>query len=299
LVLKTNSYSFMNRRTLLHHTALLTAVCLAENLDAFSMTKTNVRKRYPLGACDWSLGRACTPDVFEYAKKMGLDGVQLSYNSRKDETYLLRPENQQAIREASKKSGVKIASLAIGQLNSVPLKSEPKTVDWVSGSIDAAKALGVKVVLLAFFSNNDLRNDDTGKKVVIERLKQLAPKAEKQGIILAIESYLSAQEHLDIIDAVGSRNVQVYYDPRNAADAGNDPYTEIPMLGKRKLICEVHLKENEFLLGQGSIDWPRIRQLLDEINFKGWAHIEGAVPKGKTVDESYPLNVSYAKKIFG
>lgn len=295
MVVKTNSYSFMNRRTLLRHTALLTAVCLAENIDAFS----GMRKRYPLGACDWSLQRACTPDAFEYAKKMGLDGVQLSYNSRKDETYLLRPENQQAMREASKKSGVKIASLAIGQLNSVPLKSEPKTVEWVSGSIDAAKALGVKVVLLAFFSNNDLRNDNAGKKVVIERLKQLAPKAEKQGVILAIESYLSAQEHLDIIDAVGSKNVQVYYDPRNAADAGHDPYTEIPMLGKRKLICEVHLKENDFLLGQGSIDWPRIRQLLDEINFKGWAHIEGAVPKGKTVDESYPLNVSYAKKIFG
>ena len=285
----------MNRRTILRHTVLLTAVCLAENINVFS----GVRKRYPLGACDWSLHHSCTPEVFEYAKKMGLDGVQLSYNSKKDETYLLRPENQQAMREASKKSGVKIASLAIGQLNSIPLKSEPKTVDWVSGSIDAAKALGVKVVLLAFFSNNDLRNDDTGKKVVIERLKQLAPKAEKQGIILAIESYLSAQEHLDIIDAVGSRNVKVYYDPRNAADAGHDPYTEIPMLGKRKLICEVHLKENDFLLGQGSIDWPRIRQLLDEINFKGWAHIEGAVPKGKTVDESYPLNVSYAKKIFG
>ncbi len=284
----------MNRRDALYQTALLAAICL----DSFSMA-ANVRKHYKIGACDWSLGRSCTPNVFEYAKKMGLDGVQLSYNSRKDETYLLRPENQQAMLEASKKLGVKIASLAIGQLNSVPLKSESKTVEWVSGSIDAAKALGVKVVLLAFFSNGDLRNDDAGKKVVIERLRQLVPKAEKQGVILAIESYLSAQEHLEIIDAIGSRNVQVYYDPRNAADAGHDPYTEIPLLGKRKLICEVHLKENDFLLGQGSIDWPRIRQLLDEINFKGWAQIEGAVPKGKTVDESYPYNVSYVKKIFG
>ncbi|MFN8345032.1 MAG: sugar phosphate isomerase/epimerase family protein [Spirosomataceae bacterium] len=289
----------MNRRTLLRQTALLTAVWLAENIDAFSMAGIGVRKRYSLGACDWSLGHSCTPEVFEYAKKMGLDGVQLSYNSRKDETYLLRPENQQAMREAARKAGVQIASLAIGQLNSVPLKSEPKTAEWVSGSIDAAQALGVKVVLLAFFSKGDLRNDPEGKKSVIERLKQLAPKAEKQGVILAIESYLSAPEHLEIIDAVGSKNVQVYYDPRNAADAGHDPYAEIPLLGKRKLICEVHLKENEFLLGQGSIDWPRIRQLLDEVDFKGWAHIEGAVPKGKTVDESYPLNVTYARKIFG
>ena len=286
----------MNRRDALRQTALLSATYFTAPFDPLS---DSLRRSYPLGACDWSLQRACNPAVFMYAKKIGLDGVQLSYNSRSDESYLARPENQQAMLEAAKKSGVKIASLAIGELNRVPLKSEARTVDWVSGSIDAAKALKVKVVLLAFFSQGDLRNDEAGKKVVIERLKSLMPKAEKQGITLAIESYLSAQEHLDIIEAVGSPNLKVYYDPRNAADAGHDPYTEIPLLGKRKLICEVHLKENGALLGQGSIDWPRIRQLLNEIHFKGWAQLEGAMPPGKTLDEAYPRNVQYARKIVG
>ncbi|WP_028524322.1 sugar phosphate isomerase/epimerase family protein [Runella limosa] len=286
----------MNRRDALRQTALLSATYFTAPFDPLS---DSLRRSYPLGACDWSLQRACNPAVFMYAKKIGLDGVQLSYNSRSDESYLLRPENQQVMLEAAKKSGVKIASLAIGELNRVPLKSEARTVDWVSGSIDAAKALKVKVVLLAFFSQGDLRNDEAGKKVVIERLKSLIPKAEKQGITLAIESYLSAQEHLDIIEAVDSPNLKVYYDPRNAADAGHDPYTEIPLLGKRKLICEVHLKENGALLGQGSIDWPRIRQLLNEIHFKGWAQLEGAMPPGKTLDEAYPQNVQYARKIVG
>lgn len=286
----------MNRRDALRQTALLSATYFTAPFDPLS---DSLRRSYPLGACDWSLQRACNPAVFTYAKKIGLDGVQLSYNSRSDESYLLRPENQQAMLEAAKKSGVKIASLAIGELNRVPLKSEARTVEWVSGSIDAAKALKVKVVLLAFFSQGDLRNDEAGKKVVIERLKSLMPKAEKQGVTLAIESYLSAQEHLDIIEAVGSPNLKVYYDPRNAADAGHDPYTEIPLLGQRKLICEVHLKENGLLLGQGSIDWPRIRQLLNEIHFKGWAQLEGAMPPGKTLDEAYPQNVQYARKIVG
>lgn len=286
----------MNRRDALRQTALLSATYFTAPFDPLS---DSLRRSYLLGACDWSLQRACNPAVFTYAKKIGLDGVQLSYNSRSDESYLLRPENQQAMLEAAKKSGVKIASLAIGELNRVPLKSEARTVEWVSGSIDAAKALKVKVVLLAFFSQGDLRSDEAGKKVVIERLKSLMPKAEKQGVTLAIESYLSAQEHLDIIEAVGSPNLKVYYDPRNAADAGHDPYTEIPLLGQRKLICEVHLKENGLLLGQGSIDWPRIRQLLNEIHFKGWAQLEGAMPPGKTLDEAYPQNVQYARKIVG
>ena len=285
----------MNRREAISHLSLLSTTLLSAR-DAFSMTALS---NYKIGACDWSLHRNCNPDAFDYAKKIGLEGVQVSYNSKTDENYLSRSENQQAIIAASQRTGVKIASLAIGMLNEVPLKSEAKTVDWISGSIDAAKAVGVNVILLAFFGKGDLRKDDAGKKTVIERFKQLMPQAEKQGIILGIESYLSAQEHIEIIDAVASPNLQVYYDPRNSADAGYDIYREIPMLGKRKLICEIHLKDNEFLLGQGSMDWPRIKGLLDETGYKGWAQIEWSQPKGKSLEECYPQNVSYAKKIFG
>lgn len=282
----------MNRRT-----AILQLPFLISAIQATAATTQ--KKKVRIGACDWSLNRACNPEVFEYAQKLGLDGIQLSYNSRKDHTYLARPEVQQAMLDASKRTGVKIASIGIAMMNEIPLKSDPRPVEWISKSIDAAKALGVKVVLLAFFSKGDLRNDDAGKKVVIEKLKEVAPKAEKEGIVLAIESYLSAQEHLDIIEAVGSRAIRVYYDPRNAADAGHDPYTEIPLLGKQKLICEIHLKDNDKLLGQGSLDWPRIKKLLDEVRFRGWAQIEWSVPKGKTMEDSYPQNVQYARSVFG
>lgn len=283
----------MKRREALVQIPLL--VSLVSSLDAFGAKK----KRFQIGACDWSINRSCTPDAFDYAQQIGLEGIQLSYNSKKDETYLSRPENQQAMLAASRRTGVKIASLAIGELNNTPLKSEARTVEWISGSINAAQAIGVKVVLLAFFSKGDLRNDEAGKKTVIERLKQLAPQAEKQGVILGIESYLSAKEHIEIIEAVGSPNVRVYYDPRNAADAGFDPYEEILMLGQKKLICEVHLKDNAAMLGQGTLDWPRIKKLLDKVRFKGWAQIEWSVPKDKKMEDCYPQNVEYAKKVFG
>ncbi len=57
----------------------------------------------------------------------------------------------------------------------------------------------------------NLRNDETGKKEVIQRLKKVAPKAERMGIILGVESYLNAKEHLDIIEQVGSKNVKALY----------------------------------------------------------------------------------------
>lgn len=253
--------------------------------------------RWQLGACDWSLGKGLNPEAFERAQQIGLQGVQVSYNTGKDAVGLSDPGTLQAIREAARRTGVKIASLAIGELNRVPYKSEPRTEAWVWNSVDAAKALGVQVVLLAFFAENDLRNDDAGKKVVVERLKKVAPHAAKQGITLGIESYLSAPEHLAIIEAVGSPAIKVYYDFRNAADAGYDPYQELPLLGK-EMICELHLKENGSRLGEGTLDWPRIAELVDKVGYRGWMHIEGATPKGADVVECYRQNRKYLETLF-
>jgi sugar phosphate isomerase/epimerase len=194
---------------------------------------------------------------------------------------------------------VAIASLAIGELNKVPFKSEEKTEQWVSDSIDVAKALDVKVILLAFFDKNDLRNDERGKKEVVRRLKLVARKAEQLGITLGIESYLSAEEHMEIIQQVGSKSIKVYYDFRNSADAGYDVIKEIQWLGK-DMICELHMKENGFLLGKGTLDWTKICETLLKMDFvgSGWMQIEGATPKGGNVIESYKHNVEHLKRCF-
>jgi L-ribulose-5-phosphate 3-epimerase len=250
-----------------------------------------------LGACDWSVGKALNPEAFDRAKAIGLQGIQVSYNTGKDPVGLSDPATLKSIQEASARTGIKVSSLAIGELNRVPYKSRPETEQWVWNSVDAAKALGVGVVLLAFFSDGDLRQDEAGKKTVIERLKKVAPHAEKLGVTLGIESYLTAQEHIDIIDAVGSRAVKVYYDFRNAADAGNDVFKEVPMLGK-ELICELHMKENGFRLGEGTMNWPEIAKMVKDINYQGWMQIEGATPQGADIVTCYQQNRKYLESLF-
>ena len=56
--------------------------------------------------------------------------------------HLRRPEVQKAYLEAAKRTGLEIASLAIGEMNSVPLKSDPRAAEWLADSIDVCKALG-------------------------------------------------------------------------------------------------------------------------------------------------------------
>ncbi len=253
------------------------------------------RRRYKLGACDWSIGQMGEPAAFEVARQIGLDGVQVSLGTAANDMRLRQPEVQKQYKEAARRAGLQPSSLAIGELNSIPYKSDPRTVPWVSDSIDVARAMGVRVVLLAFFSNDDLRGDKPGVDEVVRRLKAVAPKAEKAGVALGIESWLSAQQHLDIIERVGSPAVQVYYDVCNSNDMGYDIYSEIRRLGKR--ICEFHAKENGALLGQGKVNFKKVRAAMDDIQYSGWIQIEGAVPPGKPMLESYQANCKFMRGI--
>lgn len=255
------------------------------------------KRRFRIGACDWSIGKMGDPAAFEVGKQIGLDGVQVSLGTAANQMRLRQPAVQGEYKAAAKKAGLEIASLAIGELNSIPYKSDPRTVEWVRDSIDVCQSLGVRVVLLAFFSQDDLRGDKPGIDEVVKRLKAVAPKAEKAGVTLGIESWLSAQQHLEILERVGSPAVQVYYDLCNSNDMGYNIYQEIRTLGKR--ICEFHAKENGALLGQGKVDFKKVRAALDDIGYTGWVQIEGAVPAGQPMLESYQANCKFMRGILG
>ncbi|MEK6482275.1 sugar phosphate isomerase/epimerase family protein [Catalinimonas sp. 4WD22] len=284
----------ISRRRMLKESAVVAgALSCAPLYPLFASEK----RTYQIGACDWSIGHHSEVEAMATAQKIGLDGVQISLGKTENNMHLRQKEIQQAYKEAVKKYKVKVSSLAIGELNQVPYKSAPETIAWVSDSIDVAKAMEVSVVLLAFFGNGDLKGDTQGTQEVIRRLKEVAPKAESQGITLGIESWLSADEHLEIIEAVGSPNVRVYYDVANSHKMGYDIYEEMQRLGS-EYICEVHAKENGYLLGKGQIDFERVKAILDDINYQGWVIIEGAIPEGMEMMEAYQANCQYVQSVF-
>ena len=287
----------LTRRELIKQSAWL--VAFAAGPFAMSAGNVNGKKHFRIGACDWSLGKSSDPGAFELAKQIGLNGIMVNMGSEKDDLHLREKNVQQQYLDASRRTGIKISSIAIAELNNVPYKSDPRTEEWVWDSVDTARNLLAPVVLLAFFHKNDLRNDSAGKKEVISRLKKVAPHAEKNGIILGIESYLNADEHIEIIDQVGSKNVKVYYDFRNTADAGFDTVQEFKKLGP-EMICELHMKENGFLLGKGSLDWTAIANAVNETGYygDGWMQIESAKPDGTPVVESYKHNLQFLKNTF-
>jgi len=294
-IFPTMKSTLLSRRTMLSRSALAVAG-LAGAGEWAPLFAASGKRRFKIGACDWSIGKMADPGAFAVAKEIGLDGVQVSLGTVANDMHLRQAVVQQSYKDAARAAGLEVASLAIGELNGVPYKSDPRTVAWVSDSIEVCRALGVKTVLLAFFNSGDLKGDQAGTDEVVRRLKEVAPKAKQAGVVLGIESWLSADEHLDILERVGSPAVQVYYDVCNSNDRGYDIYREIRKLG-RKRICEVHAKENGALLGQGKVDFKRVRAALDEIGYTGWVQIEGAVPAGQPMLESYRANCKFLRGV--
>lgn len=253
-------------------------------------------KGFKIGACDWTLEKQIDPGCFELAHRLGLDGVQLSLNSLDKQVHLQDPQIRKVYLDAAEKYGMEIPSIAIGELNNVPVKgNDPRAEQWISECIDVCKAMNARVILVPFFVDGVLKNDAAGTAVVVEKFKRLAPKAEKAGVYLSIESTLSAEEHMDIIDRVGSPMVKVYYDVCNSTRGGYDIFKEIRMLGSN--IVEFHAKDYDDLYGKGPIDFVKVRQAIDDIGYRGWLVTEGGkMPLG--LEESLHYDVQYLRKIF-
>jgi len=288
------SHRHMTRREMLAGTAGLVASLAISSCT--SMKGSPGRPRgFKLGVCDWTIGKATNPESLEMAKRIGLDGVQVDFGRGQQDLPLFNTDLQRRFLEASKQHGVEIASLAMGVLNNVPYKSDPRAEQWVTKAIEVSQAMGNKVILIAFFGKGDLVNDDKGIETVVARLRTAAPKAEKAGVILGIESQLSAEQHLDIIRRVGSTSVRVYYDVANSQGMRYDINQEIRTLGSQ--ICEFHAKDNTDLYGKGSIDFGKVRESMDAIGYRGWLVMEGTkMPLG--VEESCRYDAQYLRGIF-
>ena len=283
----------LNRRTFMK-TGALTMLPMFGSLT--DLLADESKRQYKVGICDWSLpGYMANPKQFEVAKRLGFQGVQLAYTLA-GEFSLHNKENCSLFSVAAKEQNMEIASLAAVFFNERPFAREADAELWVSDCLDVMQILQVKQVLLAFFSNGELKDKPDDQKATIEKLKRLAPKAEKLGKILAVESYLNAEEHLRIIDAVGSDAVKIYYDMQNMLNKGYDVYEDMLQLGKRKLISQVHLKDDKGRLETNNIDWPKVKKTLEKIDYVDWLIVEGAV--SGNWEESQMANAAYVRKLF-
>lgn len=266
----------------------------------FADSKTD----FPIGACDWSIGMKQDIAAFDVAKKIGIEGLQVSFSNPGSDYDLRDQKVREQYYQRVEDTGIRIASLGMGILNQIPLSTAPEAIGWVDEVIDVMAKMqkeqpdkAPEVCLLAFFGKGDINGKPDLMDSVIQKLKTVSGKAEDHGVIFGIESLLSADDHLKLIDGVDSKAIQVYYDSANSDRMGYNIYEEVEQIGGER-ICEVHCKENGALLGGGKIDFEKFRNSLTKADYKGWLIIEGAMPKEAEVVEAYAKNYRFLDQVF-
>ncbi len=267
-------------------------------LQLAAATAAFARRDKPLriGITDWNLNLGADPAAVPLAKKLSFDGVQISFG-RKIVDNKMPVDNPEIIARylaLSRDYAIPIDGTCVDRLHDNGLKSDKLAPKWVLDSIRLTKQLGTQVLLLPFFGKWALETQ-AEKDYTADALKDLAPEAEKAGVILGIEDTISAQDNARILDKVASKHLQVYYDVGNSTQAGFDPVTEIRWLGKNR-ICQIHLKDNPHYLGEGAIEFAPILHTIRDIGFTGYANLEtDAHPE--TLESDLRRNLIYIREL--
>jgi L-ribulose-5-phosphate 3-epimerase len=247
--------------------------------------------KFKVGVTDWNLRQTAKVESVALAKRIGFEGVQISIGRQMQ---LKEPQLQQAFLDESKRAQFPIASVCLDILHVNGLKSDPLGQRWVAESIPIAKTMGVKVILLPFFGRWALKTTDE-MDYVGDALREIAPVAEKAGVILGLEDTISARDNVRIMERSKSPAVLTYYDVGNSTQNGFNIIEEIRWLGRER-ICEVHLKDNPNFLGQGKIDFPAVVDALADIGFDKWAQLETDSPT-RSVEDDMNVNLKYIRGV--
>jgi L-ribulose-5-phosphate 3-epimerase len=271
--------SMLTRRGFVGLGACASAAYLASGLRVFA---ARAGAKFKVGVTDWNLKLEGKLEAVALAKKLGFDGVQVSIGKGEDKLPLSDPALQKAYLDESKRVGLPVESLCLEILHRNYLKSDPLGQRWVAESIPIAKAMGVRVVLLPFFGKGALETT-AEMDFVGDALKEVAPTAQKAGVILGLEDTISAKDNVRIMERAKSPAVLTYYDVGNSTKAGFNVVEEIRWLGGAR-ICEVHLKDNPHYLGEGAIDFKGVVDALADVGFGAWAQLETDCPKSVEAD---------------
>jgi L-ribulose-5-phosphate 3-epimerase len=263
------------------------------------------RPRYRVGVCDWMLLKRQKLGALPLAREIGADGVEVDMGPLgQRETFdnqLADPAVRKQFLDTARDLKIEICSLAMSGFYAQSFAERPGVERMVRDCIETMTAMNMKVAFLPLGVGGDLVKRPDLRPAVVQRLKAVAPIAEKAGVVIGIETALDAANEARLLDEIGSRAIRSYFNFANALQNGRNLYDELRTLGKDR-ICQIHCTDQDGVLLKDNprLDMPKARQTLDAMSWEGWLVIERSrdAKQSNNVRANFGANATYVKSVF-
>ncbi|MFY7828341.1 MAG: sugar phosphate isomerase/epimerase family protein [Flectobacillus sp.] len=261
--------------------------------------------RYKVGLIDLMLLKRQKLGAITLTQQIGADGLELDMGGLGKrptfENQLANDSIRQVFMDKAKELKLEICSLAMTGYYAQSFCGREEYQQSIRDCIKTMKAMNVKVAFLPLGVQCDLKKDPSIRDSVVSRLKVAGKMAEEAGVVIGIETALSAKEEVALLKEIGSPAIQIYFNFSNPLKEGRDLYKELKILGKNR-ICMIHAtnKDGVWLEKDPEIDMLKVKKTLDKMKWSGWLIIERSrdASKPKDVKGNYSANTAYLKKIF-
>lgn len=298
-----NNSILRTRRQFLTATATATlGLCV---LPACKTAVPATGPRYRIGLSDLMILKRQKLGAFQLTKDIGADGVEVDMGGLGErETFdnqLAKLEVREQFLAKARELNLEICSLAMTGFFAQSFAERPTVPRMIQDCVDTMKAMGVKVAFLPLGVKGDLTKNPELRPAIVERLKMAGKIAVDAGVVIGVETSLSAADEVKLLADVGSPGVKIYFNFSNAAKNGRDISTELRTLGRAR-ICQIHCTNEDgvWLENDPQIDLPKIKRTLDEMGWRGWLVAERSRDQNdpRNVKRNFGANTAYLKKVF-
>jgi YrbI family 3-deoxy-D-manno-octulosonate 8-phosphate phosphatase len=221
----------------------------------------------------------CSPgprwrEEFWSASALRLGHVELVAERHRSPTNpIWSPDGRKEIVALAELTGVRPASLCLNEPLAAPFEEKAGEIaDRIAPVLDE---LPVRIVVVPLLEASDLAA--VNRIDAARAVEQFAEQLPDDGLRIALELGLSADDSLEFLKAVGHPNVGLCYDVGNATASGFDPADELRILGSN--VWHLHAKDKSdskenVRFGTGRVTFDRVFDALWRQRFEGLITME-------------------------
>ena len=182
------------------------------------------------------------------------------------------PAMRKQFLDAARQNHLEICSLAMSAFYAQSFGERPTVPQMLGDCIETMKAMGVKVAFLPLGVRGDLVKYPQLRPAIIERLKSIAPAAEKAGVVIGLETASRRSERGQVArrDCVRPRSesTSISKTPCRANGICTRNYVRSARIEFVRFIAPIRMAYY-FKITRAST-WPKVKRTLDEMNWSGW-----------------------------